>query len=512
MLVMSDEAEILALAAQRVGTVLHGKYHIDRVIGVGGMATVYAATHRNRKRFAIKMLHPEYSVRKDVRARFIREGYVANSVDHPGVVAVIDDDVDETGSGFLVMELLEGVTVEALCDSTHGPISLRAALSVAHQLLDVLEAAHQKSVVHRDIKPANLFLASDGRLKVLDFGIARLRETDGNLKSTRTGAMLGTPAFMAPEQAMAVPGEIDARTDVWAAGATLFTMLSAHFVHEGDNARQVMIRAATEPARSLGSIVPDLPATVVAIVARATAFERSERWPSAAEMRDAVRDVHRELFGADPAASDLRELIASASQTVETSPTEPSPLEISEERAAGNHVPRAAERASPHPPANRALQTTASTPVSTRGTQADRKPRWQLVALGGAAVALGAWLFLVPSKRPPQPSAVDSAAPAVPANLARTTTAEPAQAPPEPSAAATLPSAAASAVPEPSAQAPASRSSAPRTTASSVPRTSPQPIAPTPNLRKPEPARAAASPAPAAASAPPANPLKLELQ
>src|SRR4051812_38757370 len=162
---MSQEAEILAVASQRVGTVLHGKYHLDGVLGVGGMATVYAATHRNRKRFAVKMLHVEFSVRSDARTRFVREGYVANSVAHPGVVAILDDDVDETGSAFIVMELLDGVTVDALSTATGTAVPVREALGIAYQLLDVLQAAHQNSVVHRDIKPANLFVLRDGQLK-----------------------------------------------------------------------------------------------------------------------------------------------------------------------------------------------------------------------------------------------------------------------------------------------------------------------------------------------------------
>jgi serine/threonine protein kinase len=389
---MSEEAEILAAASQRVGSVLHGKYHIDGVLGVGGMATVYAATHRNRKRFAVKMLHPEFSVKRDIRSRFIREGYAANSVEHPGVVAVIDDDVDETGAAFLVMELLTGITVNALY-APGAPVPLREALGIAHQLLDVLEAAHRKSVVHRDIKPANLLLLRDGQLKVLDFGIARLRETDAGLKSTRTGATLGTPAFMAPEQARALPLEVDARTDVWAAGATLFTLLSARFVHSGDNARQMMIHAATEPAPSLGTIVPNLPPCVVELVDRALRFARSERWASAAEMRARVLEAHRELFRADPSASDLCALIERTSLTVQTSPTEPAACTESQERESGERVLRV-------------VQTTTSTPFATRGNAATtpKAPAWPLV-LAGALAVLGLGSYWVSGRDSGQPAA-----------------------------------------------------------------------------------------------------------
>jgi len=385
---MTEEAEILASASQRVGSVLHGKYHIDGVLGVGGMATVYCATHRNRKRFAVKMLHPEYSVRKDLRARFVREGYVANSVGHPGVVAVLDDDVDETGSPFLVMELLEGVTVDSLYTTSGAPIPVRQALAITCQLLDVLEAAHEKSVVHRDIKPSNLFILRDGELKVLDFGIARLREVDSGLKSTRTGAALGTPAFMAPEQARAMPEAIDTRTDIWGAGATLFTMLTARFVHNGDNARQIMIQAATEPAPSIESIMPELPRAVSELVARALSFEPSARWPSAASMREAALAAHRLLFSADPVRADIADLVARTSAAVGAQPTEPQ-LPVT---------------ASPEPglPAVRSLQTTASTPVSTRREGASPRPRWPwaLLAAGALAALAGVWALRAPTPAP----------------------------------------------------------------------------------------------------------------
>jgi eukaryotic-like serine/threonine-protein kinase len=301
---MSDDEDILGRAELRRGTVLRGKYRLDRVLGIGGMAAVYEATHRNQKRFAVKMLHPEWTIRSDVRARFLREGYLANTVNHPGVVAVLDDDVADDGSAFLVMELLEGKNLETLGSPAGTRLPIGEALGITDQLLDVLVAAHAKDIVHRDIKPANLFLRTDGTLKVLDFGIARLRDATAGVQTTRTGATLGTPAFMAPEQALAEGGEIDARTDLWAAGATLFWMLCGQFVHEGGNARQILIRAATTPARSLASALPDAPAAVVEWLAKALQFDKSCRWDSAVAMRQALAGIRRDGLG--PGAPPIR--------------------------------------------------------------------------------------------------------------------------------------------------------------------------------------------------------------
>ena len=322
--VTTEDEGLVGAAESRVGTTLHGKYTIDSVLGVGGMGVVYAATHRNGKRFAIKLLHPEFSSRRDLRTRFLREGYVANSVDHPGVVSVLDDDIADDGSAFLVMELLDGNTMEALGARPGARMPLREALGITHQLLDVLNAAHGKGIVHRDIKPANIFVLRDGQVKVLDFGLARLRDATTGLNTTRTGEQMGTPAFMAPEQARGEVKSVDPRTDLWAAGATLFTALSGCLVHEGENARQVMVRAATTPARSLGSVMPDAPAPVTELLATALAFEKSARWPSAAAMRDAVAGAHVELFG--PLQREhLKLLFDGCSGSIETDATQPSP-------------------------------------------------------------------------------------------------------------------------------------------------------------------------------------------
>src|SRR5579863_3550631 len=129
--------EVVARAQARVGTVLRGKYRIDKVLGVGGMAAVYEVTHRNQKRFALKMLHVELSMNEDVRRRFLREGYAANTVDHPGAVVVIDDDTAEDGAAFLVMELLDGRPFDELLAQNERRLSAEAVLSAAEQTLDV---------------------------------------------------------------------------------------------------------------------------------------------------------------------------------------------------------------------------------------------------------------------------------------------------------------------------------------------------------------------------------------
>jgi serine/threonine protein kinase len=319
---MSEDGSLAAQAKERIGRVLKGKYRLDRLLGVGGMASVYAATHRNGKAFAVKVLHPAPSLQPGLRARFLREGYVANAVQHPSVVAILDDDVDDDGSAFLVMELLDGATLESLCLPRGQRLPVPAALCLLHQLLDVLAAAHARDIVHRDVKPANLFLLRDGQLKVLDFGIARLHEPDPDASATQTGQILGTPAFMAPEQARGEGHGIDARTDVWAAGATLFTLLSGELVHEGDNGRMVLVQAATSAARPLAELVPELPGRVLEIVAKALEFEPAARWESASAMREAIEQAHLELFG-PLGREQLLALLASLPAPFESAHTEP---------------------------------------------------------------------------------------------------------------------------------------------------------------------------------------------
>ncbi len=298
-------------AQGRLGTVLRGKYRLDRVLGIGGMAVVYKATHRNQAEFAIKMLHPELSFNEDIRTRFLREGYAANSVKHAGAVRVVDDDLAEDGAAFLVMELLDGIACDSLLTQCGGNLPLDAACSIAIELLDVLAAAHANGIVHRDVKPANLFLCRDGTLKVLDFGIARVRDTlTSGTHATGTGMLLGTPAFMSPEQALGKASEIDARADIWSVGATLFSMTTGEMVHDAETAAQLLVKLATQPARSLATVLAGPPPSMVSIVDRALLLDRTQRWSSAVEMRDALAWARHSAGAEVPPRAVIASLVA----------------------------------------------------------------------------------------------------------------------------------------------------------------------------------------------------------
>jgi serine/threonine-protein kinase len=295
-------------AVGRVGTVLNDKWTLERLVGVGGMAAVYAGRHRNGARAAVKVLHPELSRHKEVRERFQREGYAANKVDHPGVVKVLDDDVvstgPEAGTAYLVMELLQG---ESLQDRLERGVVVgeRDFLDLASEVLDVLQAAHKRGVVHRDLKPENLFYARDEaepgktRVKVLDFGLARLLDSQA---ITTYGLALGTPSFMSPEQAGGRVDEIDGRTDLFALAATGFRLRAGRRIHEADTPVEVVAMMARLPAPRIGTVVPDVSAPFARVIDRALEFKREDRYGSAGAMRADVLRALGELDAPVPPA------------------------------------------------------------------------------------------------------------------------------------------------------------------------------------------------------------------
>ena len=286
---MSD-ADVLPSASvralSRIGSTVQQKYRITELLGIGGMAAVYAATHRNGHRVAIKFLLDESSKQPDLRQLFSREAYVANQVGHPGAVPVLDDDVDEEGCAFLIMPLLEGETLGSRWARAGRRLPFAEVAVLMLDALDVLMSAHAKGIVHRDIKPDNLFVTTEGGVRILDFGVARKVDAGAG-----TDRVFGTPVFMPPEQAGGNAEAIGPHSDCWALGATMFALLSGEFVHPVAQSGEHVTAAATQRARSLASTMPDLPAPIVQFVDKALSFDPADRWPSAREMREALTET-----------------------------------------------------------------------------------------------------------------------------------------------------------------------------------------------------------------------------
>ena len=289
----TTEAEV------RVGRTLRDKWHLDALIDVGGMAAVYAATHRNGMRGAVKILHRHRSLDTDIAARFRREGYIANKVAHPNAVRVLDDDIDDDGSVFLVMELLEGATLRDRACHHGGTLPPDEVLLAVDQLLDVLAVAHDAAIVHRDVKPENVFVTTGGQVKILDFGIARLSEPSPEGHSaTMAGLPLGSPAFMSPEQARGRWDLVDAQSDVWSVGAMMFALLSGQDVHTAETVPELLAAIFTERARSLAMVVPDSHPALVQVVDGALQLRLTDRWQDARAMQVAVRRAYFAMYGA----------------------------------------------------------------------------------------------------------------------------------------------------------------------------------------------------------------------
>jgi serine/threonine-protein kinase len=159
----------------------------------------------------------------------------------------------------------------------------------------VLIAAHEKGIVHRDLKPENVFLTRDGQVKVLDFGIARIKESSTRSSATKTGATMGTPAYMPPEQAQGLWREVDGRSDLWAVGATMFTLLTGRYVHDDATSQLQLLASMTKPAPPLASVMPEIPDRIAQVVDRALAFKSADRW---ADAREAVGDAYHDRHGA----------------------------------------------------------------------------------------------------------------------------------------------------------------------------------------------------------------------
>jgi serine/threonine-protein kinase len=267
------------------GDILGARFRLVDKVGEGGMGVVWLA-HDEKLGcdVALKILHAALLGDEHSAARLRNEARAAAKVAHPGICRVLDVG-EHVETPFLVMELLRGQSLAALLerDKTLAP---ELAVSVAESVLETLAAAHAEGVLHRDMKPENVFLCDDGTVKVLDFGVAKILDEGTREKLTRTGALIGTPAYMAPEQARGLPS--DERSDVWSVGVMLFEMLSGSLPFSAANYQGMLMAIATNRAPSIADRAPSLDAELVALVDRALAVSLSERWSDARSFATAL--------------------------------------------------------------------------------------------------------------------------------------------------------------------------------------------------------------------------------
>jgi serine/threonine-protein kinase len=289
-----------------IGAVLNGTYRIVRVLAEGGCGEVYVGAHtRLPGEFAIKVLRRHLVSDEEALSRFRSEAEITSKMRHPHVVQILDFNVTEDGLPYLVMELLEGQLL-AKRIAASGPLDPPTVVSIVSQIAEALSGAHARGIVHRDLKPDNVILLSvDGRddfVKLVDFGIS---QASWRPRLTGDARVVGTPQFMAPEQARGCREGIDARTDQFSLAAIAYTMLTGREPFWGDHLTAVLYQVVHEPPASASARAPWLSASVDAVLARGMAKSSADRYPDilafASALREAVSEPGALPFPADAA-------------------------------------------------------------------------------------------------------------------------------------------------------------------------------------------------------------------
>jgi len=290
-------------AHQLVGAVLNNRWKLVRLVGEGGMGAVYEADGiRGEGKRAIKLLHPEFAEEEQILQRFFTEAQAMHSLTHPNIASVQEAARAEDGTPYLVMELLQGASLGGYLGQG-TPMSPQQAAPLIYQVLQAISVAHARKIVHRDLKPDNLFLVRDARgvlhAKILDFGIAKVMDAAGGMGTqTRTGALLGTPGYMSPEQIKNSKG-VDPRSDLWSVGVILYEMLTCQSPFPADNEFTRLTTVLTTEARPIEQVAPHL-AGWGPFFRRALAKDAGQRFQTAEEMAHAVSSMARSPSVAPP--------------------------------------------------------------------------------------------------------------------------------------------------------------------------------------------------------------------
>jgi eukaryotic-like serine/threonine-protein kinase len=373
------------------GTVLAGKYRVERVLGTGGMGVVVAALHEQLdERVAIKLLRADRLAQADAVERALREARATVKIQSDHVVRVFDVGTLENGSPYIVMEYLAGCDLaQLLC--AEGKLDVADACSYVRQACDAVAKAHAIGIVHRDLKPANMFLAvrdDKSAIKVLDFGISKFIATDSHRVDpslTSTASVLGSPAYMSPEQ-LDSPRDIDGRTDVWSLGVILFELLTGAHPFVADTLPQLYKKIADEPAPSVRSIRSDVPVDLDAVVAKCLAKKAADRFADVIALSRALAP-----FAVD--ASDERKVVGLA----ETAAA--SRAEIESARLASQQVSASAGNGELVAPKSAVTGDPEKQALSTLALRKRRRLVWSGVAAAGLAAAAMSSLVCVRADR-----------------------------------------------------------------------------------------------------------------
>jgi len=339
-----------------------GKYTLIKLLGVGGMGRVYEGAHESLgKRFALKFID-RASITPEAVMRFQREAQAASAVDSAHIVDIFDVGQSDDGRHFIVMELLRGEDLGHRIRRL-GRLDLGESLRIIAHVLRGLARAHEAGIVHRDLKPDNVFLVERDDdpcfAKLLDFGVSKMQKRDSSTQTiTREGVVLGTPVYMSPEQAQAMP-DVDGRTDLWAAGAILYECLAGRPAQSGPSYEAVIVAICTRDVEDIRVHNPEVPAGVATVLKKALAREKTERYETARDMLDALVAESVGLLPGSLASDSLKRAV------IRSSPSQGGPLTLG------------------------AVSTVAATPAVTSNTTQAPSTSRAYFAVAAAAIALG---------------------------------------------------------------------------------------------------------------------------
>ncbi|HEY4883963.1 MAG TPA: protein kinase [Myxococcales bacterium] len=404
----------LALPDDVIGRTI-GSYRVDRLLGKGGMGTVYMGTHPViGSRVAIKFLHPQFSHDEKIVDRFFNEARAVNVIGHDNILKILDLNVTDDQRHYFVMEFLHGRPLQALLRH-NVPVPLDVTGPILVQVCDALEAAHKRGIVHRDLKPDNVYLITmKGKknfVKVVDFGIARIADDAGaSTGKTQTGMVMGTPAYMSPEQGSGASNKIDGRSDVYSLGVMMFQLATGRLPFPGANFGEVLIGHLQLPPPQPRSLSPQIPEAYEAIILKCLQKKQEDRYASMKELKQAIEacmdklGISKELPHADDSDAEMHPVDArppsSPGARTPGRPTGP----VSKNRISNPNARPGISR----PPQRAAAATRRSSVPPTQLTPPPRQGRTALfagiAAIAVAALAVGAFVVLRSERTPVRPA------------------------------------------------------------------------------------------------------------